>query len=149
MTEICLVTRINAMPETVAELSRNIDLHQHSMQHTGESAIAGVTSGLINLGQSVTWKGKHFGIWLTHKSRITEMDHPDYFVDEMEEGHFKSFVHYHYFRREYDGTIMIDKIVYETPLGFAGRWFDRVILKRYLTRLIKARNEVIKKLAEQ
>lgn len=148
MTEIFLTTRINALPETVSELSRNVDLHQHSMQHTGERVIAGVTSGLINLGETVTWKGKHFGIWLTHKSRITEMQHPDYFVDEMEGGHFKTFVHYHHFKREADDTVMIDRIVYETPFGFAGEWFDRAVLKRYLTRLIKARNAIIKKLAE-
>src|SRR6476660_8906395 len=99
MTEIYLTTRIDAAPETVADLSRNVDLHQHSMQHTGEQAIAGVTSGLINLGETVTWKEKHFGIWLTHKSCITALQHPDYFVDEIEEGYFKAFRHFHHFKR--------------------------------------------------
>jgi ligand-binding SRPBCC domain-containing protein len=149
MTEIFLTTRINAKPDIVSGLSRDIDLHQHSMEQTGEKAIAGVTSGVINLGETVTWKGKHFGIWLTHKSKITEMHHPDYFVDEMEDGHFNSFRHFHYFKQEYDGTVMVDRILYETPYGVAGRWFDRAVLKRYLTRLVRARNAVIKTMAEK
>lgn len=149
MKEIYLTTRINARPELVSALSRDVDLHQHSMQHTSESAIAGITSGLISLGETVTWKGKHFGIWLTHKSRITEMQHFDYFVDEMEEGHFKTFKHSHYFRPECGGTVMIDQLEYDVPLGFIGAWFDAAILHRYLTRLIKARNAVIKNVAEK
>ena len=149
MTEIYLITRINALPQTVSDLSRDVDLHQHSMQHTGEKAVGGVRSGLINLGETVTWKGKHFGIWLTHKSKITEMEHPDYFVDEMEEGHFKTFRHFHYFKPDFDGTVMIDRILYETPYGIIGKWFDQAVLRSYLTRLITARNALIKKLAEQ
>lgn len=149
MTEIHLITKINATPETVSALSRDIDLHQHSMHGTDEKAIAGVTSGIIELNQTVTWKGRHFGIWLTHKSRITEMRHPDYFVDEMEEGYFASFKHFHYFIEKSYGTMMVDRLVYETPCGFAGRCFDRFVLKAYLTRLIKARNAIIKTMAEK
>jgi len=149
MSEIYLTTWINARPEVVSALSRDVDLHQHSMQDTGEKAIDGVTSGLINLGETVTWKGKHFGIWLTHKSKITELRHYDYFVDEMQEGHFKFFKHSHYFRPECGGTEMTDKIEYEVPLGFIGGFFDDVVLRAYLRRLVKARNAVIKTLAEK
>ncbi|NJM41916.1 MAG: hypothetical protein HC853_14760 [Anaerolineae bacterium] len=35
-------------------------------------AIAGVTSGLIGLGQEVTWRARHFGIWQSLTVRITE-----------------------------------------------------------------------------
>ena len=75
-------------------------MHQQSASPSKEKAIAGVTSGLINLNETVTWRGKHFGVYLTHKSRITAMDFYDYFVDEMEEGKFKTFKHEHFFEEK-------------------------------------------------
>jgi len=93
MTTINLTTTIKAPIQTVFDVSRNIDIHQQSASKTNEVAIAGITSGLINLNETVTWRGKHFGFYLTHKSRITAMVLNDYFVDEMEEGKFKTFKH--------------------------------------------------------
>ena len=75
-------------------------MHQQSASPTNETAIDGITSGLINYNETVTWRGKHFGFYLTHKSRITAMNLYDYFVDEMEEGKFKSFRHEHFFRKK-------------------------------------------------
>ena len=82
MTTINLTTKINASKQIVFDASRNIDIHQQSASPTKEKAIDGVTSGLINLNETVTWRGKHFGFYLTHQSRITVMELHDYFVDE-------------------------------------------------------------------
>ena len=49
MNFIKLVTEINADKRTVFDLSRNINLHQESMKASGEKAIAGKTSGLMEL----------------------------------------------------------------------------------------------------
>lgn len=68
------------------DLSRNIDAHKESMAQSREQAIAGVTSGLISLGEEVTWRAWHFGVPLRMTSRITEMEAPDYFVDEQARG---------------------------------------------------------------
>jgi hypothetical protein len=65
MTTIHLTTKINAPLKTVFDVSRNIDIHQQSASKSNEVAIAGVTSGLINLDETVTWRGKHFGVYLT------------------------------------------------------------------------------------
>ncbi|TCN56272.1 SRPBCC family protein [Flavobacterium circumlabens] len=97
MTTIQLVTQINASKQITFDTARDIDLHQKSAATSNEKAIAGITSGLINYNETVTWRGKHFGFYLTHKSRITQMDLYDYFLDEMEEGKFKSFRHQHFF----------------------------------------------------
>jgi hypothetical protein len=59
MPTIHLTTFIEAPVKRVFDLSRNITLHKKSMQNTGETAIAGVTSGLINLNETVTWQAKH------------------------------------------------------------------------------------------
>lgn len=55
MPVITLDTYIQASREVVFDLSRDIDLHQISTRHTNEKAIAGKTSGLIGLGETVTW----------------------------------------------------------------------------------------------
>lgn len=148
MTTINLITKINAPKQVVFDLARSIDIHQISTSQTNEKAIAGITSGLINFNETVTLRGKHFGFYLTHKSRITAMDLYDYFVDEMEEGKFKSFKHEHSFIEKNGKTVMIDNLVYETPFGIFGKLFDKFILKNYLTDFITKRNSILKNLAE-
>jgi ligand-binding SRPBCC domain-containing protein len=149
MTTIQLTTKINASKPIVFDVSRDIDFHQQSLSHTSEKAIAGRTSGLIELDETVTWQGKHFGFQLTHQSKIIEMHQYDSFADEMLKGCFTSFVHYHYFEEEKDATIMIDEVYYETPFGVLGKLFDVLLLKRYLRKLIEKRNEAIKQQSEK
>lgn len=93
MPKIELQTEIKAERKIVFDLSRSIDLHQLSTAKTDEKAIAGKTSGLIDLGESVTWRAKHFGIYQNLTSKITEFESPNFFVDEMLKGAFKSFKH--------------------------------------------------------
>lgn len=149
MTTIHLTTKINAPLQIVFDLNRNIDLHQSSIAKSNEKAIDGVTSGLINLNETVTFRGKHFGIYQKHKSLITAMEIPNYFEDKMIEGRFKSFKHLHSFTEENGIVIMKDKIEYETPFGIFGKLFDNLVLKEYLTNVIQERNEFIKNLAEK
>jgi len=148
MTTINLITKINAPKQIVFDLARNIDVHQNSASKTNEKAIAGTTSGLINLNEIVTWKGKHFGIYLTHTSKITEMELHDYFVDEMFKGNFKSFKHEHSFIEKNGKTVMIDNLSYKTPFGIFGKLFDKLILKKYMINFLETRNTVLKNLAE-
>ena len=149
MTKIQITTAIDASIETVFNLSRNIDIHLLSTHQTNEKAIDGRTSGLIELNKTVTWRAKHFGFYLKHKSIIPEMDFPVYFVDEMLEGRFKSFRHQHSFKFENGLTIMTDEIFYETPFGIFGALFDFLILRKYLENFIAERNKTIKHLAEK
>ena len=148
MTTIQLTTKIKAPIEIIFDLSRNIDVHQQSTAKSNETAIDGITSGLINVNETVTWRGKHFGVYLTHKSIISAMVIPTYFVDEMLEGKFKSFKHQHIFIQKNGFVIMEDKIQYETPYGIFGKLFDHFLLKKHLTTFILERNLFIKALAE-
>ncbi len=144
MTKIHLKTIINAQIKDVFEKSTDIDFHKKSVSQTQETAIAGVTSGLIKGGERVTWRGKHFGVWLTHTSLISSFEPPTFFVDEMIEGNFKTFRHEHYFSQVDDVTVMKDIISYETPFGIFGKLFDSLLLKKHLTQLISIRNQHIK-----
>ena len=62
MLIVRLWTSIAAPPERVFDLARNIDVHQESTKGTQERAVAGVTHGLIAMGDEVTWEARHFGI---------------------------------------------------------------------------------------
>ncbi|WP_163399623.1 SRPBCC family protein [Flavobacterium fluviatile] len=148
MTIINLTTKIKAPKQTVFDVSRNIDIHQQSAAPSKEKAIAGVTSGLISFNETVTWRGRHFGFYLTHKSRITVMTFYDYFVDEMVEGKFKSFRHEHFFKEINGVTIMTDQLQYETPFGIIGKLFDALFLKNHLIHFLMERNKTLKKIAE-
>lgn len=83
MSTIHLTTIIKSDIHKVFDLSRNIDLHQKSTSKTNEKAIAGRTSGMIELNETVTWKTKHLGFYQTHTSKIVEMKKPYQFTDVM------------------------------------------------------------------
>ncbi|WP_264559620.1 SRPBCC family protein [Flavobacterium sp. N2270] len=148
MTTIHLITKINAPIETVFNNARDISVHIETASKTNEKAIAGITSGLIELNETETWEGKHFGLILHHQSKITEMKFPYYFTDEMVEGCFKTFKHEHTFTHENGITIMEDKLMYETPFGIFGKLFDKLALNKYLTNFLLERNQSLKMLSE-
>ena len=143
-----LSTHINAPIERCFDLARSIDLHIISTKQTGEQAIAGCTTGLIELGETVTWRAKHLGVWQTLTSTITEFDYPNSFTDEMVKGAFKSFSHEHLFFAVNGQTVMKDIFIFETPYGWLGRLVNYIFLGAYMERLLVKRNQVIKEAAE-
>lgn len=148
MPTLHLTSFIAAPQDRVFDLNRNISLHKISMEKFGEQAISGVTSGLINKDDTVTWKGKHLYKTRFFTSRITEMKPYEMFTDKMIKGDFKSFEHQHFFKSADNGTIVIDIITYETPYGWIGNLVNKLYLNSYLEKLIGQRNEVIKQYAE-
>lgn len=148
MPTLYLKTCINAPLEIVFDLARSIDLHKISTNHTNEEAIAGVTSGLIGLNQTVTWRAKHFGIYQKLTSKITEYNYPTFFVDEMVSGAFKCFRHQHIFQFIDNQTIMEDVFEYQSPLGLLGKLADNIFLEKYMFELLNKRNQTIKEFAE-
>ena len=149
MAVITILTTIRASPERCFDASRDLDLHLESMGNTGERAVAGRTSGLIELGEQVTWEGRHFGVRQRFTSVITTYDRPRHFQDSMLQGAFRSFVHDHYFERCAEGTIMKDVLAFRSPFGMIGAFVDRVVMSRYLKRLLTQRNEIVKAALER
>jgi ligand-binding SRPBCC domain-containing protein len=148
MPTIHLTTFVAAPPERVFDLARSIDLHRKSMSHTNEEAIAGTTSGLIGLDETVTWKAKHLGKTRILRSKITAMNRPLSFTDEMVNGDFKSIRHEHHFKRIDNGTLLIDLFSFESPYGGLGRLANRLFITGYMKKLLELRNQSIKEYAE-
>lgn len=126
--------------ELLFSLSLDIDEHVSSMSDSAEQAVGGVTSGGIGLGETVTWKARHFGIPFTMTSRIEELDSPHSFVDAQLKGPFAFFRHRHEFSAEGTGSLMRDEVEFRAPLGVLGTIAEKVALRGHLEKLIDTRN---------
>lgn len=148
MPTIIIETQINAPVERCFDLARDIGLHCETTSKTKEKAVAGVTSGLIEMGQSVTFEAVHFGVRQRLTSQIVEFERPFYFVDEMTKGAFATMRHRHEFEARGESTFMRDIVCWKSPLGVLGVVADVLFLKRYMTRFIVQRGMALKDVAE-
>ena len=148
MPLIHLTTFIAAPRERVFDLSRSVSLHRLSMQEYDETVVAGVITGLLNLGDTVTWQAKHLGKKRLLSVKITDLQAPLQFTEEMLKGDFREIRHEHHFKAIENGTLMIDLFHFETPYGFLGRLVNRFYLTAYMCRLLEKRNVILKSYAE-
>ena len=132
MTTIVVETRILAPIEVCFDLARDVDAHVKTSSTTGERAVAGKTSGLLELGDVVTFEAVHFGIRQRLTSRIVEFEQPKRFVDEMVEGAFASLRHTHEFFVEGASVLMRDTLTWRSPLGPLGVIADKLFVRRHL-----------------
>jgi ligand-binding SRPBCC domain-containing protein len=149
VSSIDIELHIDAPPERCFDLSRSIELHAHSLGHTRETPVAGTVTGLIGMGESVTWRATHFGVRQRLTSRITAYDRPHHFRDSMVSGAFRRFDHDHFFDDNgRGGTIMRDLFDFDAPFGLIGRIAEGIFLTRYMRRLLAERSASIKRIAE-
>jgi ligand-binding SRPBCC domain-containing protein len=126
-------------------LSLSVDAHTASMSGSGERAIGGVTSGAMELGDTVTWRARHFGVAFRMTAVITEYQYPSRFVDEQLHGPFRRWWHEHTFKTAANGeTVMTDVVQFQSPLGPLGSLADRLVLDRYMPCLLRQRNAWLK-----
>ena len=93
------------------DLARSIDLHVVSASASGESVLGIKQSGLLELGDVVTFRGRHFGVMQALTAQITAFDRPRHFRDSQVRGIFRRFEHDHNFE----------------PLK-TGRWFATCLI---------------------
>jgi ligand-binding SRPBCC domain-containing protein len=136
--KIEVTTRIRAPQARCFYLALSVDLHAVSAQQTQEQIVGGVRSGILQLGDSVTFRA----------SKITDYKQTSYFCDEMQRGAFKAMRHEHYFEAEGEITVMRDIFEFASPLGFLGKMVDALVLSEYLRHFLVQRGAVVKRYAE-
>jgi hypothetical protein len=144
-------TVIDAPIKRCFDLARSVEVHLIANIHSGEQALAvgGITSGLVSLGQQVTWRAKHFGIWHNLASETTVLEPPSHFQVTMIQGIFRSMQADHRFRALRSGaTEMKDIFAIAAPLPLLGLLAEVLFLRRYMLALVRERNAVIKQIAE-
>jgi hypothetical protein len=144
-------TFIAAPIDRVFDLSRSVEVHLLANVHGNEQALATgeVTTGLVDLGQQVTWRAKHFGFWHNLTSEATAVAPPTYFQVTMVKGIFRSMRADHLLRSMPSGvTELKDIFTIAAPLPILGPIAEALFLRRYMMALNRERNAVIKQLAE-
>lgn len=144
MPSFSVQTMIDTSPEAAFDLARDVDAHKRSQAYSKEEVIAGVMTGLLELGDELTFKATHFGVPFRMTAKIVEFDRPHRFVDEQVSGPFGSMRHEHTFRRDGDATLMTDTVTFSSPLGPIGRLVDSVFLEKYMRKLIENRGQALK-----
>lgn len=145
------LTVMRAPIELSFDLARSVEVHLAGNIHSGEMALAtgGIRSGLLEKGQRVDWRARHFGVWHNLTSEITGMDRPAWFQDTMMRGIFRFMKHDHFFRALSSGeTEMRDVFCFAAPLPVLGRLAEVTFLRRYMRALLRERNAVLKEIAE-
>lgn len=149
MPNIIIETVINSDIETCFNLARSIEVHEQSFKFSKEKAIAGKTSGLVNLGDWVSWEAKHLFFVQHLTSKITAFELNKSFTCVMIFGVFKTFKQdYSFEMLEDKRVLMTDSLFFESPLGVLGKLFNFVFLKRYVKCILKQRDHYIKHKAE-
>jgi len=145
------VTVIDAPIDRVFDLSRSVEVHLLANVHCKEQALAvgGVTAGLVEQGDRVTWRAKHFGLWQMLTSEATVVEPPLRLQVTMVDGIFRSMRADHLFRSlPSGGTELRDIFAIEAPLPILGAIAEWLFLRRYMMALNRERNVVIKRVAE-
>ena len=150
MTRIVIDTKIRAPIEFCFDLARDVNAHSQSAAFSSERVVApGRTEGLLELGDLVAFEGRHFGIRQRFVARITTVDRPSRFVDEMVQGSFKWLRHYHEFKFDDGITTMRDTLEWESPLGVIGRLADSLFLRRHMHWFVSTKQNRLRHMAEE
>ena len=148
METIRLGTWIDAPVERCFLLSLSVDLHVATARSMRDKTGAGATEGTIGEGDTLTFKGNHFGVRWRHTSLIEKLRPHSYYRDVMIAGPFQHFEHDHYFAPMDDGTRMRDEVRFSASAGLLGRLTTRMFLRKQLKAFLRERNAMIKRLAE-
>lgn len=81
--------------------------------------------------------------WTTE---ITQVQEPQYFVDEQRFGPYALWHHQHHFKPVPGGIEMTDEVNYAIPLGIIGRMMHRLFVRRQLNGIFEYRYKVLEKL---
>ncbi|MBM3914638.1 MAG: SRPBCC family protein [Sphingomonadales bacterium] len=148
MPKIHLTTFIGAAAEVVFDLSRHITLYKESMAPYKQEAVAGTRFGLIEKGDTVTWRSHHLFKERLQRVKYIELQRPDVMIEVQLQGDLASLRHEHYFKSIDNGMLLIDLLEFEMPYGSLGRLFNSFYFTGYMESLLHRRNETIKRFAE-
>ena len=148
MPTLIIETEINASPAVCFGFIRDVSLRLQTPGKTDKTAFAGKSHGEIELGETVTFEETRFGLTQRLIVKVTELEKPFCFTDEMIEGNFKAFKHIHEFIPQNNQTLLRDTLVWTSPLGILGKLADLLLLKDHLRKVVLRRNAELKKAAE-
>ena len=148
MPTIHLTTFIAAPAEVVFDLSRHIGFRKEMLSRYKGEAVAGTRTKLLDKDETITYRARHLFKKRILRTKVTDIEKAQRFIDEQVMGDFKMMKHEHHFKACENGTLLIDLFHFESPYGILGQWFNNLYLTKYLRRLLEERNNKIKEYAE-
>jgi ligand-binding SRPBCC domain-containing protein len=149
MGRVLVSTHVRASADRCFDLARDVDVHCLTSAFTDERVMPpGRTSGRLELGDTVTFEGRHFGSRWLLTAVIVEMERPHRFVDEATGRAFPRMRHVHEFHQRDDGTEMIDRLDWRSPLGVVGRVADWLMVERHMAWYLVTKQRALKEIAE-
>lgn len=136
---------VSAPIERCFLLSTNVELVGKTL---GMKPIEGKTSGMVAQDDRLLWAGWKFGFPHMHESHITKFEPPHFFQDTMGRGRFKRYQHDHHFYEMDERTVLNDKIRFTMPFGVLGRLVGHAVIVPYLSRKLRRRMRLLKRVAE-
>jgi ligand-binding SRPBCC domain-containing protein len=150
MGKITIETRIRAPIEFCFDLARDVTAHAESAAFSSERVVQpGRTQGILELGDLVAFEGRHFGMTQRFVAKITALDRPNSFVDEMVDGAFRWLRHLHEFESKDGLTIMRDRLEWKAPFGPIGALADLLFLSRHMRWFVATKQTSLRRIAEE
>jgi len=100
----------------------------------------------IQSGTLIDYKIRLFGMPLKWRTRIEDFQPPARFTDTQLRGPYRLWHHAHEFHEVPEGTLMIDRVRYQIPLGPLGRLAQALFVRRTLARIFDFRYQAIERL---
>lgn len=148
MHTVHLTTFIAQSADIVFDLTRHVGLQRDALSAYRQQAVAGTRFGLLEQGETITWRARHFFRDRLIRLRILEMIPGDRLILEQVMGPFQSFRQERYVKACENGSILIDLVHYEWKRGRLGQVADRMFLGGYLEKLLNIHIDTIRKAAE-
>src|SRR5579875_2069151 len=135
------IDRVFALSTSVEIVQRELGMHP---------AAGGRTSGLVEAGDTIRWRGMQLGFPNYHVSLIVPetWNPPHFFQDRMIAGRFKSFEHDHRLTETAEGTRLDDEVRFSMKLRWGGAVIGRTIVAPHIRGLLHRRYHLLKRLAE-
>lgn len=86
------------------------------------------------------------GIKVTWVTEITQVNEPNFFIDNQRFGPYTMWHHQHFFKEIEGGVEMDDIIHYVVPYGILGRFANWLFVKRQLNDIFAYRKKVLKEI---
>jgi hypothetical protein len=93
------------------------------------------------VGALIDYELRLYGVPIRWRTRIDEFDPPRRFVDTQRRGPYRRWHHAHEFVEVDDGTLMIDRVEYELPLGPLGSLANTLFVRRSLKQIFDYRRD--------
>jgi ligand-binding SRPBCC domain-containing protein len=149
MPRTFILERLQFIPRPVEEVFPFFADPQNLARITPEFLNFRIASQLpeeMSPGTLIDYRLSLFGIPFRWRTRIERVEENSRFVDVQLRGPYRRWHHLHRFWSVPLGTLMLDRVEYELPLGIVGRIAHRLFVRRSLMRIFDFRRTVLREL---